>query len=337
MLSLPLGDPPAQWSEALCRLSAIPNLKVSENVPLSQLTRFELGGPAALLVDASTSDALIRAIEVIGDSALRWTLIGGGSNLVVDDAGFAGVVVRYVGSQIEIDGSQVHVEAGARVQDLVDLTIEHGLKGLETMTGIPGWVGGALYGNAGAYGHSIDERVERVRFFDGNSLVEIDNQACEFRYRESVFKQHKDWVLVSATLRLSPDQPDALKSSADKILEIRNQKYPPTLRCAGSIFKNLILSEIPFQVQAHIPQQVIREGKVPSAWLLEQAGAKGLQRGAIRVADYHANLIYNEGGGTSLDVRNLVDELKSRVEERFGLVLEEEVQYVGSVVKQSAP
>jgi UDP-N-acetylmuramate dehydrogenase len=313
----------------LSRLRAIPHLTVSENVSLSGLTRFELGGPAALLVDASTADALICAMEIIRGSGARWTLIGGGSNLVVDDSGFDGVVVRYVGARIEIDGGCVRAEAGAQLQNLVDSTIQAGLKGLETMTGIPGWVGGAIYGNAGAYGHSIDERVEWVRFFDGNTLVEIDNHACEFRYRESVFKRHKDWVVISTALRLSPDQPDVLQASADKILKIRNEKYPPTLRCAGSIFKNLIFSEIPREAQVQVPQQVIRDGKVPSAYFLEQAGAKGLRQGAIRVADYHANLIYNQGDGTSLDLRTLIDELKSRVLNRFGLLLEEEVQYVG--------
>ena len=204
-----------------------------------------------------------------------------------------------------------------------------GLKGLETMTGIPGWVGGAIYGNAGAYGHSINERVERVRFFDGDTVMEIDNPACEFRYRESVFKRHKDWIVISAILRLSPGESDALQASAEKILKIRNEKYPPTLRCAGSIFKNLLFNELPERAKAQVPPQLIREGKVPSAYFLEQAGAKGMERGAIRVADYHANLIYNDGSGTSLDLRSLIDELKSRVLERSGVLLEEEVQYIG--------
>src|SRR5580693_3603632 len=110
----------------LSRLRAIPHLTVSENVPLSPLTRFELGGPAALLVDASTAEALMQAIEVIRESGTHWTLIGGGSNLVVDDAGFPGAVVRYTGSRIEMDGPCVRVEAGAQLQDLVDLTIQAG-------------------------------------------------------------------------------------------------------------------------------------------------------------------------------------------------------------------
>lgn len=313
----------------LSRLLAIPHLKVSQDVPLSGLTRFELGGPASVLADASTEEALIRAMAIIQESDAPWTLLGGGSNLVVDDAGFPGVVLRYTGSRIQIDGRQVHVEAGARLQDLVDQTIAHGLKGLETMTGIPGWVGGAIYGNAGAYGHSIDERIKWVRFFECTSLRDIDNAACEFRYRESVFKQHKDWVVVSAILRLDPGDPETLQATADEILKVRNAKYPPTMRCAGSIFKNLIYKELPPEVQACVPPQLVREGKVPSAYFLEQAGAKGMAVGGVRVADYHANLIYSVGGGTSQDVRNLIDELRVRVHERFGLMLQEEVQYVG--------
>ena len=314
---------------ALDLLRAIPHLKISENVPLSKLTRFELGGPAAVLADACTEESLIQAMKAIRGSGAGWTLIGGGSNLVVDDAGFPGVVVRYVGSRIDIEGEDVRVEAGARLQDLVDLTISRGLKGLDTMTGIPGWVGGAIYGNAGAYGHSIDERVEWVRFFDGTEVLEIDQAACKFRYRESIFKACKDRVILSAALRLTHDSADALQSSAEKILKIRNEKYPPSLRCAGSIFKNLLFNEIPPAARAQVPPQLVREGKVPSAYFLEQAGAKGLKKQGIRVADYHANLIYNEGHGTSADLRDLIQELKARVQERFGVVLEEEVQYVG--------
>jgi UDP-N-acetylmuramate dehydrogenase len=310
----------------LSRLAAIPYLNVSENVPLSKLTRFELGGPAQILADASSEDALVRALDVIRESGMRWTLIGGGSNLIVDDAGFPGVVLRFTASKNHIEGETVQVESGAKLQDLVDVTISKGLKGLETMTGIPGWVAGAVYGNAGAYGHSIDERIERVRFFDGHQFLEINNQACEFRYRESVFKRNKQWIIVSATLRMSPADPAELRAKADGILAIRNEKYPPTMRCAGSIFKNLLLNDIP---NVPVPPQVVREGKVPSAYFLEQAGAKGLHIGDIRVANYHANLIYNGGSGTSSDLTRLIADLKSRVQSKFGLTLEEEVQYIG--------
>jgi UDP-N-acetylmuramate dehydrogenase len=255
-------------------------------------------------------------------------VLGGGTNLIVADDGFPGVVLRYTAGRIEASGRVIRVDAGAVLQSLVDFSIERGLGGLETMTGIPGWVGGAIYGNAGAYGHSIQERVESVRIFDGHGFREIDNAACRFTYRESVFKQQKDWIVTSAALRLQSADAAALQATAEGILKIRNEKYPPSMRCAGSIFKNLILSQLPESVRARIPASVIREGKAPSAYFLEQAGAKGMVNGGIRVADYHANLIYNTGGGTAAELRHLIHVLKSRVRELYGLNLEEEVQYV---------
>jgi UDP-N-acetylmuramate dehydrogenase len=309
------------------RLAAIPDLKCTENVPLHSLTRFAIGGPARILADASSEAALVAALKVVSNTP--HALIGGGSNLVADDAGFPGVVLRYTANHIQIDGPIVRVEAGAVLQDLVDATVGAGLEGLHTMTGIPGWVGGAIYGNAGAYGHSIHEFVESVRFFDGLEAREIDNGACEFRYRESIFKRHKDWIVLDASLRLTPGDSAQLRTTADGILKIRNEKYPPTMRCAGSIFKNLLLAELSEAVRAQVPERVIREGKVPSAYFLELAGAKGMVLGGVQVADYHANLIYNAGGGTARQVRELIGILKQRVLDQCGLQLEEEVQYLG--------
>jgi UDP-N-acetylmuramate dehydrogenase len=313
------------------RLAAIPNLQVFEGAPLSRYTRFEIGGAAQLLADAYSEDALLGALGAIAVSQLPHAVIGGGTNLIVDDAGFPGIVLRYGASGVDIDGSTVHVKAGTVLQDLVDQTVAYGLRGLETMTGIPGWAGGAIYGNAGAYGHSINELLETVRFFDGCVVREIENPACEFRYRESVFKRHKDWIILSATLRLHPADASELRETADAILKIRNQKYPSTMRCAGSIFKNLLLADLPESLRPQVPERVIREGKVPSAYFLELAGAKGMSNGAIRVAEYHANLIYNEGGGTAMALHQLIGELKSRVYNQFGILLEEEVQYVSSL------
>jgi UDP-N-acetylmuramate dehydrogenase len=320
----------------LFRLLAIPNLNFYVGASLASHTRFEIGGPARLLADVSTEHALIETMKAIRDSSWKHTIIGGGTNLIVDDAGFYGAVVRYIAHDIKIDGDIVHVEAGAVLQNLVDATIASGLRGIETMTGIPGWVGGAIYGNAGAYGRSIDQSVTNVRFLDVDThqIHEIDNAACEFRYRESVFKRNKNWIVLSAALRLTPDHADDLRAAADSILKIRNAKYPPAMRCAGSIFKNLMLADLPEPARSQVPPEVVREGKVPSAYFLEQAGAKGMASGVngtgpIHVADYHANLIYNDGGGTAREVRDLIADLKRRVCDKFAIELEEEVQYLG--------
>ena len=310
-------------------LDGIEGLRVERDAPLSQYTRFGLGGPAALLADASTEAAFLSAWRAIKQAGVPLEVIGGGSNLVCADSGYDGVILRYTASSLSADGQRVTADGGAVLQDLVDFTIAQGLSGLHTMTGIPGWVGGAVYGNAGAYGRSIDLSVSSVRFFDGGTVREFPNEQCRFRYRDSTFKDNKGWIVFSTVLALMHGDAAELKAKADEILSIRNAKYPPTMKCAGSIFKNLLFNQLPPHVQSQVDPKVVREGKVPSAHFLEQAGAKGLRNGDIHVADYHANLIYNAGAGTARQVREVIDDLKARVRSRFGFDVEEEVQYVG--------
>jgi UDP-N-acetylmuramate dehydrogenase len=321
--------------ETAQQLAAIPNLKTVAGALLKNYTRFGIGGPARIYAETSDPVSFVEALRVVRAEASPYVVIGGGTNLIVSDAGYGGIVLRYTARTVSHNGNAVYAEAGADLQELVDYTAGQGLQGLETMTGIPGSVGAAVYGNAGAYGHSIMESVYSVRFFDGESIRTFDNAQCEFRYRESVFKRHKNWIIFSTELHLKPASAAELHNTADGILKIRNEKYPPTMKCAGSIFKNLILNQLPEHVRAAVPAKVIREGKVPSAYFLEHVGAKGLKNGDIHVADYHANLIYNVGHGTARELIEVIDLLKSRVAERFGLGLEEEVQYVGFDMRAS--
>jgi UDP-N-acetylmuramate dehydrogenase len=315
--------------ETHTRLAEIPNLTVSQQTPLSRYTRFGIGGPADLYAETASAEAFIAALSVARASGIPTMLIGGGTNLIVSDQGYRGIVLRYRGDRMLASNGRISADAGASLQDLVDFAIAHGLKGLETLSGIPGSVGAAIYGNAGAYGHSISERVLKVRFFDGEALRLFDNDECEFHYRESIFKQHKEWMILGVELLLDPADGAALRSAADDILKVRNEKFPVTMKCAGSIFKNLLMRELPESVAAQVPAATVREGKIPAAWFLDQVGAKGMVRGDIHVATYHANLIYNAGAGTAADLCALIAELKARVRERFGITLEEEVQYVG--------
>jgi UDP-N-acetylmuramate dehydrogenase len=315
--------------ETQARLAIIPNLTVSQDAPLALYTRFGIGGPADVYAETSSVEAFIAALAEVRASGLPAVVIGGGTNLIVSDRGFRGIVLRYRADRLLAANQRVIAEAGAELQSLVDFANERGLKGLETLAGIPGSVGAAIYGNAGAYGHSISERVVSVRFYDGASVRVFPNDACRFQYRESIFKRHKDWIIFSTELRLDPADPANLRQASADILAVRNQKFPVTMKCAGSIFKNLLWDQLPPAVAARVPPSAIREGKVPAAWFLEQVGAKGMQRGDIHVADYHANLIYNAGAGTAADLCALIEDLKALVRARFGLELEEEVQYVG--------
>ncbi len=316
-------------SGLLPALRAIPGLTLRENTPLAQFTRFAIGGPADLMVETADPDSFISAIQACRRSGVPFYVIGEGSNLVVSDAGFRGVVLRYISRNITADGNLILADAGVELQRLVDFAIAHGLAGLETLAGIPGSAGAAVYGNAGAYGHSISERVAGVEFFDGDSRREFSNAQCCFEYRESIFKKHKDWMILRIRFELSPGDSAGLRRRAEEIMRLRNEKFPPSMKCAGSIFKNLLVAHLPPGVAADIPPQAVREGKVASAFFLEQVGAKGLRRNGIQVASYHANLIYNAGGGTAADLRAVISDLRDRVLSRFGIRLEEEVQYLG--------
>jgi UDP-N-acetylmuramate dehydrogenase len=316
-------------SAAVTRLDAIPGLTIFTDALLAPHTRFEIGGPAAIFCETRETGAFVKALNTAQSLALPRLIMGGGTNLVVSDAGFDGVTLRYRGSRISRDGTLLRVEAGAVLQHVVDESIRLGLIGMETMTGIPGDLGGAIYGNAGAYGHSIQELVEGVRVTDGETISTLRNEECGFRYRDSVFKDRKQWAILSADLRFRDGNSETLARTAAEIRTIRDAKYPPTMRCAGSIFKNVFFADLPANAQSAVPQTIVREGKVPSAWFLEQIGAKGMRRGDIQVASYHANLIYNDGSGKAADLVAVIEDLKRRVRDRFGFDLEEEVQYVG--------
>jgi UDP-N-acetylmuramate dehydrogenase len=315
--------------EAQARLAEIPNLTVSTGTPLAPRTRFAIGGPADLYAETRIAESFIAAMEAARASGLEIMVIGSGTNLIVSDEGFRGIVLRFRADSLAAEGPSVTADAGAELQDLVDFTIARGLQGLETLAGIPGGVGAAVYGNAGAYGHAISERVVKVRFYDGSKIRVFSQEECQFQYRESVFKRHKDWIIFSTELLLDPGDRTTLRQTADDIMKVRNEKFPVTMKCAGSIFKNLLLRELPSEVAGVVPANVVREGKVAAAYFLEQVGAKGIERGQIRVATYHANLIYNAGGGSAADLFALIGDLKERVRRRFGIGLEEEVQYVG--------
>ncbi len=310
-------------------LTRIPHLQLFPFEPLSRHTRFALGGPARLLVDVATIPALSAALDVLRESRHPFLLIGGGTNLVVSDHGFDGIVLRYRAENLELDGPTITAGAGLDLEALVDASVRAGLAGMEALKRIPGWVGAAIYGHAGAYGQQISDCLVSVTVHDGVSVRTLSREACEFRYRTSLFKQHRDWVILEAKFQMSLGDASALAARAEEIRTVRDEKFPPTLRCAGSTFKNCLLADLPATVQERVPGGMVKGGKVPAAWFLEQVGAKGMRRGGIHVADYHANLLFNDGQGRATELIALIDHLKQLVYREFTVLLEEEVQYVG--------
>ncbi len=311
------------------QLSALPRLELQKEAPLHALTRFALGGPAALLLRTADEETLFRALQAIRDYRVPLFILGGGTNLVVSDRGFRGAVISWQAEATERQGPERTADAGIPLQRLVEECLEDGLAGLESLAGIPGTLGGAVFGNAGAYGSTIGERVLEVGTMEAGGPGRWSRAECGFAYRHSRFKSRPGCVLTRVRLRLEPASGKEPREQAEKIIRLRREKFPDDMRCAGSIFKNLLAANLTPDTLAAVPPEIIREGKIPAAWFLEKAGARGLGRGALQVAAYHANLVYNRGGGTAADLAALIRHLKQRVRDLFGLELEEEVRYVG--------
>ena len=223
------------------RLRAIEGLHLETAVPLRAHTRFDVGGPADLFARAASPNALGEAFVATRRAGIPFYLLGDGTNVVASDEGFRGLVARFTADRLVYRDGAIEADAGGSLQALVDLTVERGLAGLHTLERIPGSVGGAIYGNAGAYGNQIDQFVRRVDFLDGTRVRSFGPRECEFEYRESVFKRRKDWLIIGVRLVLPRGDPATLRVRAAEIREIRDEKFPPTMRCAGSIFKNLYL------------------------------------------------------------------------------------------------
>ena len=297
-----------------------------KDVLLSTLSTFGIGGPATLLKNVSSPEELIEAIEEARAKQLSWKVIALGSNIVFPDEGLNCLLIRYVGGNISLDGQTATVDAGVTLMDLIDKADARGLSGLETLAGIPGTVGGAIVGNAGAYGHSISEAIEIVEVYRGKDRSWLSNKDCQFAYRESIFK-HSDCIVLRAKLRFTEGDPGALKQRSEEIIKIRESKYKPGLKCPGSFFKNILVSQVTPDTLSKIPSEKIIEGKIPAGYLLEQVGAKGMRIGGIEIAQHHGNLFINTGNGTAKDVKTLANILKDRVKKNFGIVLEEEIRY----------
>ncbi len=286
------------------------------NVPLSGQSSFGIGGPADAFFRAETLEDLSRAVRSAIRHGARCFVMGGGTNILFDDRGFRGLVVKNAASGLKIgkDGATVEAVSGTSLAGLVEFSVSHGLRGLEGLVGIPGTVGGAVFGNAGAFGRSIGESLVSAVVVErsGEEAVLAGGHLC-FSYRRSGFRDTGS-ILLRATFRLVPGDEKDMRQEMASYLEQRKRRHPawPTAS-AGCYFKNPLGPD----------------GKrIAAGRLLEEVGASALSRGAAAVSAAHCNFIVNRGGATAEDVLGLAAELKRRVKERFGLDLEEEVIYL---------
>jgi UDP-N-acetylmuramate dehydrogenase len=301
-------------------------MKIKQNVNLAPFNTFGLISRAEYFCQAKNVSDLISAVEFAKSKKIRYRIFGEGSNVVFPDGKLEGLLIKMAGGRIIKKGNLLIVDAGVPLIRVVKETAKSGLAGIETLAGIPGTLGGAIVGNAGAYGHAISEVVAGVKVWDGKKFFWVSRRRCQFGYRESIFK-HKSYIVLCAALKFKKGDPKNLKKIYRQIIKIRLKKYRPGLRCPGSFFKNILVKNISKKTLVKINPAKIIEGKIPAGYLLEEVGAKGMSCGGIKIADFHGNLFINRGGGTAADIKKLAQILKRRVYKKFGIELEEEIRY----------
>jgi len=309
-------------------------LETRRNVDLSPYTSFGLAGKAAYFLLASDPKELKEAVESAKLAGRKYFIISGGSNIVVSNKIYSGQVIVYRENSegfnegsLTVAKDRINAYGSVPLWKVIKFSIENGLAGLEHLSGIPGNLSGAVYGNAGAYGHSISEAVEKVLIFDGKKERWLPKADCGFSYRDSIFKKKKTWVILSVVLKLKAGERSSLRAYHDKIIALRAEKYS-NVKCPGSFFKNVLVNKVSKSALVKVDKTKIIDGKIPAGYLLESIGARGMRVGGLYIADYHGNLLINDGKATYKDVQKLVNILKEKVKVKFGIKLEEEIGYL---------
>jgi UDP-N-acetylmuramate dehydrogenase len=295
-------------------------VRVRRNAPLAPYTTFRVGGPADWLVLAQNADEAKAAAAAARRANVALTIIGGGSNLLIADAGVRGVVIRIHGGHADLlrDGL-VRADAGLTINGLVRWTINRGLAGLEAWAGTPGTVGGAVYGNAHFKGRLIGELVDGVELLDARGGVTwVPSHDLEFGYDASRLQRTRE-VLLTADFRVTPGEVPVLRSIARDSLAFRKRTQPLESPSAGCIFQN------PDPATDRVPDGI----PASAGALVDRAGLKGEREGGALVSPAHGNFIVNDGTATAEDIRRLIERCRRAVRERFGVALRDEIVYLG--------
>ncbi len=302
------------------------------NVSLKDHSSYRIGGLAKHFFEARSEHELMEALSDARNQNLRVFVLGGGTNILFSDEGFDGLIIKPLFGQVEVSGETLRVGAGALMKDIVEAAARAGLAGLEWAGGLPGTLGGAVRGNAGAFGGEMKDSVVSVRSIamDSFKIMERDNAACRFGYRMSVFKEHGNEVILSAELQLKKGDQESIRSAVSEKIRYRNERHPMEYPNIGSIFKNVPVSHYP-NIEIEKYSHVIKHDPfpvIPTAYLLTEAGLKGVSFGGAMFSPKHPNFIVNVLEATEADVRALIALAKNTVKEKFGIVLEEEVMYI---------
>jgi len=315
------------------------------NEPLSKHCTYKIGGDAEVFVEPRSSDQLVEVFKYIVDNNLPYFILGGGANVLLPDAGIKGVVLHPQNREIIVVGTKVSVGAGLPLAKLASETAGNGLTGLEWVIAVPGTLGGAVRGNAGAFGGEIKDTLVSARVFDGKEVKELSNQELDFRYRSSRIKDNNGKeIVIDAIFELRKGDASEAKAKVKELLRKKFASQPMGDLCAGCLFKNIELlpgkeelssaskgsptEKFFADIKSNHPE-FIENGKVPAGWIIDKLGFKDREPyKGIKVSEKHANFLVNVGGGTEAAVKEVVEMIKKEAKDVYGIELEEEVEFV---------
>lgn len=289
----------------------IPRERILFHEPMSKYTTFRVGGEAECILVVQNEDELARLIRYLNRIEQEYFILGNGSNLLVGDKGYRGMVVKFGEEmeQIQVEGTRVTVKAGAFLSKVAMTAKQHSLTGLEFAAGIPGSIGGGIVMNAGAYEGEMKQVVESVRVMDRDGqILTLDNDTMEFGYRTSIIK-NRPFIVVEVVLQLAVGDQEKIAAKMEELAVLRRSKQPLEYASAGSTFKR---------------PEGYYAGK-----LIMDAGMRGYRIGGAQVSDKHCGFIVNTGKATAADIKEVIEEVQERVKERFHVMLEPEIVFLG--------
>lgn len=305
---------------------------------MARHTNMRVGGPARWYCSAQSAEELCALVAACRAERVPWFVIGGGSNTLVADAGYDGLVIQMAMRDIAVGESRVTADPGAITAAVAREASEAGLTGFEWAISLPGTIGGAVRGNAGCFGGEMKDVVEEVVVGEMTNnecrMTKYGNRQCAFRYRHSIFKEQPGLVVLGVTLRLAAGNPSESQKRMAEFLARRKAKQPLERPSAGCLFTNVLVDSVSAEQSAKLDaagdwRAAVHDGQLPTGWIVEHLSMKGHRVGNAQVSAQHGNFVVNLGGATATDVAAVSDAVRAKALEVFGIDLHEEVQRVG--------
>lgn len=299
---------------------------VKLNELMSKHTTFKIGGKAEFFVIVEETEKLVELLKLLDGEGVPYFILGGGSNMLFRDEDYSGIVIKIKTNKTEVTENGIIADAGCSTVAVANLSMKEGFVGFEWGVGVPGTIGGAVRGNAGAMGSEMQNNVESVEAYIDGEVVTLSNQDCHFHYRHSIFKENAGVVLRVHLKLQKSESKDGMKKALE-YLQYRTKTQPQGYASTGCIFKNFEIKD-PETLQFDLPEEFKQKGKISAGWLIDKSGMKSAQVGKAKVSETHGNFVVNLGGASSHDVLQLVEQIKEKVYDIFGIEIEEEIQIV---------